>query len=109
MWVSSLALRKVYKRYQIHKEVGIPLNANVVFSASRVNKNKNHKIGIETFAKLNDPNIYYVICGLGPLMDVHKELVKELEAGDRVILTGYRTDVADFFCFRRSEKGFLLR
>ena len=75
------------------------MNANVVFSASRVNKNKNHKIGIETFAKLNDPNIYYVICGRGPLIEAHKKLARKLGVGDRVVLAGYRTDVADFYCF----------
>lgn len=69
----------------------------MVLSVGEVNKNKNHKVGIEALAKLNDPNVYYVICGRGPLMDAHKELAKELEVEDRVIFTGYRTDVADFY------------
>ena len=38
-----------------------------------------------------------MICGRGPLMDAYKELAKELGVGDRVVLTGYRTDVADFY------------
>lgn len=69
----------------------------MVLSVGEVNKNKNHKVGIEALAKLNDPDVYYVIYGHGPLMDVHKELAKELGVGDRVVLTGYRTDVADFY------------
>ena len=55
------------------------------------------KLVLKALAKLNDPDVYYVICGHGPLMDVHKELAKELGVGDRVVLTGYRTDVADFY------------
>lgn len=95
--VSNLALHGVYKGQQIRKELGIPLNAKVVLSVGEVNKNKNHKVGIEALAKLNYPDVYYVICGRGPLMDAHKELAKELGVGDKVVLTGYRTDVADFY------------
>lgn len=95
--ISNLALQGVYKGQKIRKELSIPLNAKVVLSVGEVNKNKNHKVGIEALAKLNDPDVYYVICGRGPLMEAHKELAKELGVGDRVILTGYRTDVADFY------------
>lgn len=95
--VSNLALQGVYKGQQIRRELGIPLNAKVVLSVGEVNKNKNHKVGIEALAKLNDPDVYYVICGRGPLMEAHKELAQSLGVGDRVVLTGYRTDVADFY------------
>ena len=69
----------------------------MILSVGEVNKNKNHKVGIEALAKLRDENTYYVICGRGPLMKVHKELAQSLGVSDRVILTGYRTDVADFY------------
>lgn len=69
----------------------------MILSVGEVNKNKNHKVGIEALAKLRDKNTYYVICGRGPLMEAHKELAQSLGVGDRVILTGYRTDVADFY------------
>lgn len=95
--VSNLALQGVYKGQKIRKKLGIPLDAKVVLSVGEVNKNKNHKVGIEALAKLNDPDVYYVICGRGSLMDAHKELAKELGIEDRVVLTGYRTDVADFY------------
>lgn len=94
---NHLVLQGVYKGQRIRKELGIPLNAKVILSVGEVNKNKNHKVGIEALAKLRDKNTYYVICGRGPLMEVHKELAQSLGVGDRVILTGYRTDVADFY------------
>ena len=93
----SLTLQGIYNGQKIRKEFGIPLDAKVVLSVGEVNKNKNHKVGIEALAKLNDPDVYYVICGRGPLVEAHKELAKEFGVGDRVILTGYRTDVADFY------------
>ena len=95
--VRNLVLQGVYKGPRIRKELGIPLNAKVILSVGEVNKNKNHKVGIEALAKLRDKNTYYVICGRGPLMEAHKELAQSLGVGDRVILTGYRTDVADFY------------
>lgn len=61
---------------RIRKELGILLNAKVILSVGKVNKNKNHKIGIEVFAKLRDKNKYCVICGHGPLMEACKELVQ---------------------------------
>ena len=69
-------LQAVYKGQQIRVEFDIPLDAKVVLSVGEVNKNKNHKVGIEALAKLNDPNIYYVICGCGSLEEVLKELAK---------------------------------
>ena len=95
--VRDLVLQGVYKGQRIRKELGIPLNAKVILSVGEVNKNKNHKVGIEALAKLRDKNTYYVICGRGPLMEAHKELAQSLGVGDRVVLTGYRTDVADFY------------
>ena len=95
--VRNLALQGVYKGQRIRKELGIPLDAKVVLSVGEVNKNKNHKVGIEALAKLRDKNTYYVICGRGPMMEAHKELAQSMGVGDRVIFTGYRTDVADFY------------
>ena len=83
----------------------------MILSVGEVNKNKNHKTGIEALAQIPSNNIYYVICGRGPLMEVHKALAYKLGVGNRVILTGYRTDVADFykmadvFCSHRLERG----
>lgn len=95
--VRNLVLQGVYKGQKIRKEFGVPLNAKVILSVGEVNKNKNHKIGIEALAQLKDKSIYYVICGRGPLMENYKELAQSLKIGDRVILAGYRTDVADFY------------
>jgi glycosyltransferase involved in cell wall biosynthesis len=42
-------------------------------------------------------NVWYVICGQGPLQDEDMELADKLGVGDRVVLAGYRTDVKDFY------------
>ncbi len=67
-------------------------------------RTKNHQTVIRGIAKLNRPNIYYVICGRGELENSLRNLSKELGIEDQVKLLGYRTDiaeickVADIFC-----------
>ena len=67
----------------------------VLLSVGEVNKNKNHKVVIEALPELKD--CYYVLCGRGPLMEEHRKLAGSLGVSDRFIMTGYRTDVADFY------------
>lgn len=85
------------KRSRISSEFGIPKDATVLLSVGEVNQNKNHRVVIEALGKLGRRDIYYVICGRGPLMSRCKELSAQLHIAPQVILTGYRTDVADFY------------
>ena len=78
-------------------EFSIPNNALVLLSVGEVNKNKNHRVIIEALGELGRKDIYYVICGQGPLVDEYKELAKRLNIGQQVVLAGYRKNVADFY------------
>lgn len=82
---------------QKRKELGIPLDATVILSVGEINKNKNHSVGIKALAELNDSNVYYIICGSGPLIEEHKNLAKSLRVSDNVMFMGYRTDVSSFY------------
>ncbi|MGW5979653.1 glycosyltransferase family 4 protein [Bacillus mycoides] len=77
------------------KELGIPEKAMVILSVGELNKNKNHETVIRAVAKLNNPAIYYVICGRGPLENNLRRLSKELGLEDRVKLLGYRKDIIE--------------
>ena len=85
------------KRSWLCKEFNIPEDAMILLSVGEVNKNKNHRVVIEALGKLKRKDIYYVICGRGPLHDEYVFLAEQLNIGKQVILTGYRTDVADFY------------
>lgn len=85
------------KEHGIRSEFGIPTDAKLLLSVGEVNKNKNHKLGIEALARLKDKNVYYVICGRGNMMDAYKILTQKLGISDRVIFAGYRTDVIKFY------------
>ena len=86
------------KRTAIRAEFGIPESATVLLSVGELIPRKNHRVVIEALAKIDKDNLYYVICGRGPLMESYKELAKLLGVSSRVMLTGFRSDVADFYC-----------
>lgn len=85
------------QKEDLRSKLKINSGAFVILSVGEINKNKNHRVVIEAFAKLNIPNAYYVVCGKGPLIEEYKQLASSLGVANRVIFTGYRTDVADFY------------
>ncbi|MBJ8154233.1 glycosyltransferase family 1 protein [Bacillus toyonensis] len=93
------------------KELGLPEDAVIILSVGELNKNKNHETVIRALAKLNNPAIYYVICGRGPLEDNLRSLSKELGLENRVKLLGYRKDIieickaAEIFVFPSFREG----
>lgn len=80
---------------KIREELNIPLYAKILLSVGEVNVNKNHRIVIKALPQFND--CWYVVCGQGPLIGKHIEFAEELGVADRVIFTGYRTDVSAFY------------
>lgn len=82
-------------REKKREELGIPQDATVLLSVGEVNRNKNHRLILEALPSL--PNCWYVLCGRGPLLEAHRQRAQELGVSDRVIFTGYRTDVPDFY------------
>lgn len=93
------------------KEIGLPNDSFVLLSVGELNKNKHHEIIIKALAELKNPNIYYVICGQGPLEYYLKSLSKKLNIESQVILLGFREDVneiykiADVFVFPSYREG----
>ncbi|MDG4850877.1 glycosyltransferase family 4 protein, partial [Peribacillus frigoritolerans] len=92
-------------------EISIPEDAFVVLSVGELNQNKNHETIIKAISKLNNPNIYYVICGQGPLNKYLSNLISELSIENQVKLLGKRNDIAeickmsDVFVFPSFREG----
>lgn len=89
--ISEVVVDKLVK----FRELGVPKCAFVILSVGEINKNKNHEIVIKAVAKLNNPNIYYIICGEGPLENYLKDLIKKLGLEKQVKLLGYREDITE--------------
>ncbi|MBQ7896610.1 MAG: glycosyltransferase family 4 protein [Oscillospiraceae bacterium] len=88
---------KAAKRELIRQRHSIEREAKLLLSVGEVNENKNHGVVIEALTKLEQDDIYYIICGDGPLMNQRKELALSLGLENRVIFAGYREDVADYY------------
>ncbi len=93
------------------EELSLPENAFIALSVGELNKNKNHEVVIKALAKLNNHNIYYLICGKGSLKTKLEELIREYKLEDNVKLLGYRNDldeiyaITDLFIFPSFREG----
>ena len=125
----KLRLRGLQKRYMVHgagvevgkkvsvskqekrAELNLPGDAFVITSAGFLNKNKNNRILINALGILNDPNIYYLVCGEGEEKKALQVLAEQVGVADRVRFLGYRTDVpeimacADLFAMPSFREG----
>lgn len=77
----------------MRNELNIKLKNFVVISVGELNDNKNHQVIIQAITKL--PNVTYVVVGEGVLENYLKQLVYRLDVAERVIFTGYKTNVRD--------------
>lgn len=84
-------------REEKRREFGIPLDAKVLLTVGELNENKNQSVVIRAMARLNDPDLHYVLCGVGEKEADLRNLAKELGLSDRVHLLGYRFDVPEIY------------
>lgn len=85
----------VVDKEQYKESIGVPKDAIMIISVGEMIERKNHEVIIRALGRLKNPNIYYVICGKGPLKDKLKELADELCIGDRVLFLGFRKDIPE--------------
>lgn len=98
-------------RYEKRLELNVPQDAILLLSVGELNKNKNHGTIIKALARINNPNIYYVICGEGTTATDLRNLAIDLGIEAQVKLLGFRTDIAgvckcsDIFVFPSRREG----
>lgn len=85
------------ERAKTRKALGIKEDEIVLLSVGEINQNKNHKVVLKALEKIGRKDIRYVICGIGPLMDINQHLAESLGIGDQVIFAGFRTDIDKFY------------
>ena len=79
----------------VRSELRLPKDAFLVLSVGELNTNKNQKTILRAMARLNDPEIHYLLCGKGDQMEALQVQAAELGIAERVHFLGYRTDVVD--------------
>ena len=98
-------------RERKRRELGIKTEDTVLISVGELNKNKNHEVIIKALAKLQRPDIQYLLVGKGSLKEYLAEMAKNLGVGEQVHFLGFRNDVAelyktaDIFVFPSKREG----
>ncbi len=77
------------------REIGVPEDAFVIVSAGELNKNKNTDVVVRALEELQEKDIHYIACGIGPEEGKLKELATRLNVSSRFHLLGYRTDMPE--------------
>lgn len=105
--ISQVIVDRLVKR----RELDVDENSFIILSVGELNKNKNHETVIKAVAKLNNPNVFFIICGQGALEGYLRNLSKKLGVENQVKLLGYRKDIAgickaaDVFAFPSKREG----
>ena len=93
-------------------ELRLDINDKVIISVGELNDNKNQQAIIKALSKINNRNIKYLVCGVGPKEKELKQLRESLGLNDQVIFLGYRDDIpellkiSDIFVFPSIREGF---
>lgn len=85
------------KNPALRKQLGIALNAFVLLSVGELNKNKNHRVVLEALYQLKNPDLNYVLCGVGPLEEKYKQLARRYGLEKQVYFAGFIHNVKDYY------------
>lgn len=77
------------------KEIGIPPDSIMLLSVGELIERKNHEVVIKALGRIKRNDIYYIICGKGPLKKRLEECATECGVSDRVIFLGFRKDIPE--------------
>jgi glycosyltransferase involved in cell wall biosynthesis len=96
--------RRNEMRQRLRKELGLPDHATILGHIGRFTHQKNHRFLLELMEFLQDINNtknnswYAVLVGQGELREEIRRDIQNKNIRDRVILTGFRSDIPDLFC-----------
>ncbi len=85
----------VIDKTEYKKKIGIPKDAIMLLSVGEMIERKNHEVIIRALGLIERNDIYYVICGKGPLREHLERVANELGVSERVIFLGFRKDIPE--------------
>ena len=96
---------------EARESLGLADGEMLLLSVGELSVRKNHEVVLRALASLKLDAYQYLICGLGPLEERLREVVRELKMEDRVRFLGYRNDIpqimnaADVYLFPSLQEG----
>lgn len=82
-------------KIEIKRRLNIPDNANVLISVGELNINKNIGIVLDAMSKLKNMDLFYLICGIGPMKKELQMKSQNYGLGDRVKFLGYCDNIQE--------------
>lgn len=82
-------------RSPIRRRLGISEEAVICISIGDLNNNKNTITQIKAIQKIENDNIYLLICGIGPNHDTLLDYINSHKLGNKIKLLGFRKDIKD--------------
>ncbi len=82
-------------RSECRAELGVPEDAWMILSVGELIERKNHEVIIRALGRLHRQDLYYVICGKGPLKPHLTQLAEDLGIGAQVLFPGFRNDIPE--------------
>ena len=77
------------------ESIGIPRDKILLLSIGELIERKNHQVIIKALGELQNRDIFYAICGKGPLKEYLTDLSQKLGVADNVIFLGFRKDIPE--------------
>lgn len=93
---TELFQNKLQNRSQIRTRFGIEKDAILFLSTGELNRNKNHITMIRALSVIQDPRMYYLICGEGRRRKALQRKIKNLGLERQVLLLGYQKEIPLF-------------
>lgn len=85
----------VVDKHDYKKKIGLPSDSIMLLSVGELIERKNHEVIIRALGKIKRNDIYYVICGKGPLREHLEKCAVECGVGERVVFLGFRKDIPE--------------
>lgn len=76
-------------------KLGLPKDCVLLLSIGEMIERKNHEVIIRALSQVDNKDIYYAICGKGPLKEYLHNLAEDLGVGERVKFLGFRKDIPE--------------
>ncbi len=103
--------QKTEQKKAFCRKYQIPESASVLLSVGELNRGKNHRMVIEALSGLKRQDVFYLICGQGPLLGRLKQYASSRGVGERIRMPGYQDCMpwiyqnADIFVFPSMREG----
>lgn len=90
-------LQKETSNKNIRRKLGIPEASFLILSVGELNANKNQKVIIDALSRLQDNEIYYVLCGSGKKLKFLQARTQRYKLENNIRFVNYQRDVINYY------------